>query len=77
MPHLEPESCHPPPSERVAKTMRSFVARKPAGLTPPSADLIPIRKPDGPPCRIVVNRDPFRHPRLRETFEFRALFHSY
>ena len=25
----------------------------------PSADLISLRKPHGPPCRKVVNRDPF------------------
>ena len=50
----------PPPSERVAKPMRSPVAQKIMDLDPLSADLIPVRKPDGPPCRVVVNRDPFR-----------------
>ena len=36
------------------------VTLKTANLSSLSSDLIPIRKTDGPPCRIVVNRDPFR-----------------
>ena len=29
------------------------------------------RKPGGPPRRVVVNRDPFRHSRFRETLKLR------
>ena len=29
----------------------------------------------GPPRSVTVNRDPFRYPCFRETFEFRSLFH--
>ena len=53
----------PPPSERVTKYLRSFVTLKPTVLGPLSSDLISIRKPHGPPCRIVVNRDSFRELR--------------
>ena len=51
--------------------MRSFVPTKTTDLGPLSADLIRVRKPHGPPCRIVVNRDPFRDPRLREPVQRR------
>ena len=40
-----------------------------------SSAFVSRRKPGGPPRRIVVNRDPFRHFCLRETFEFRSFFH--
>ena len=52
-----PRFMLPPPVTPVTKTMRSFVTRKPTVLGPLSADLIPGRKPDRPPCREVVNRD--------------------
>ena len=39
--------------------------RKSTGFTLLSANLIRVRKPVRPPCRIVVNRDSFREPWLR------------
>ncbi len=36
-----------------------------------SSGFLQDRKPGGPPRRIVVNRDPFRHLRLREALKLR------
>ena len=58
--HRAAKFCPTPPSERGAKTMRSCGTPKTTGFTSFSANLIPICKPDGPLCRIVVNRDPGR-----------------
>ena len=34
-----------------------------------------LRKSGGPVRRIIVNRDPFRHPRFREALELRSSRH--
>ena len=36
-----------------------------------SSGFLQDRKPGGPPRRVVVNRDPFRHSRFRETLKLR------
>ena len=43
----------------VTKTIRPSVTRKTPGFLALSANLIRVRKPGGPPCRIVVNRASF------------------
>ena len=50
---------YPPLCERGI-VVRSGRHKKTADFPPLSADLISLRKPHGPPCRIVVNRDSFR-----------------
>ena len=82
MPHLCAESCRTPPlslrhltcgplrHDNFPETPSSF---RPFVLL--SSGVLRVRKAGGPPRSIAVNRDPFRHPRFRETFEFRTLFH--
>ena len=41
-----------------------------------SADLIRVCKPHGPPCGVVVNRDPFRELRFGQFVERRRPLHS-
>ena len=72
MPHLEPESCHTPPVTLWQKPCGPLWHENPA-IFSLSSDLIPIRKPHGSPCRIVVNRDPFRRLGFRETLERRCV----
>ena len=63
--------CPTPPLSLGQKISGPLGHEKDPGFGPSKR----LRKPRGPVRRIVVNRDPFRHLRLRETFEFRALFH--
>ena len=49
-----------PPSERAAIFIGHCGIKKQPILRLSQPALISIRKPHGPPCRIVVNRDPFR-----------------
>ena len=75
--HLRPDLCYNPPSERVTKTKRSPVTLKAGDLGSLSADLIPLRKPDGSPCGIVVNRDSFRYLGFRETLQRRQALQGF
>ena len=67
--YLLSNSWNTPPSNPVPLDRARNVPRKPPDF-PLSADLIRVRKPHGPPCRIVVNRDSFGELGFGAALEF-------
>ena len=61
----------PPPLSLGQKLSGSLGHEKHPGFGPSNR----LRKPGCPERRIVVNRDPFRHPRFREALELRSSQH--
>ena len=60
MKYLLSNSWNTPPSNCVPAWIGQCSKKNPR-FSFLSADLIRVRKAGGPPCRIVVNRDSFRH----------------
>ena len=63
--------CRTPPLSLRQKACGPQRHEKHPGFGPSNR----LRKPRCPKRRIVVNRDPFRHPRFREALELRSSRH--